>query len=119
MWKILSEHILKKIPRLYETEGDKVKEKMIYLHFFVAGSDWYIAEFDGEDTFFGFACLNRWKDLAEWGYISYKELKGLRVEQPIIFNGKPEVIFLQVECKADWKVKKAKDSQLIRECQGW
>lgn len=53
------------------------------------------------------------------GYISFQELKELRVEQPIIFNGKPEVIFLQVECEVDWKLKKAKDIQLIRECQGW
>lgn len=75
MWNIPSEHILNKIPRLYETESIETKEKKIYLHFFVAGSDWYIAEFDGEDTFFGFACLNRWKDIAEWATSHSKNSK--------------------------------------------
>ena len=85
----------------------------------MCNSDWYIAEFDGDDTFFGFACLNGWKDLAEWGNISFKELKDLRVEQPIVVEGKREVMFLEVECDEYWMVRKAKDIKLIRECQGW
>ena len=44
---------LDKIPRLYETENTPLKDKLIYLHFFVGGCDWYIAEYDGEKVFWG------------------------------------------------------------------
>ena len=77
MWNQPTEVELNKIPRLYATEDVPAKDKVIHLHFFLGSSDWYLAEYDGDDIFFGFACLNNWKDLAEWGYISYKELKEL------------------------------------------
>jgi len=48
---------LSKIPKLYETESIPTEEKMIHLHFFLGGCDWFIAEFDGEDIFFCFAIL--------------------------------------------------------------
>lgn len=87
MWNQPTEVELATIPRLYETEDVSTRDKMIHMHFFLGNSDWFIAEFDGEDTFFGFACLNEWTDCAEWGYISFKELKELKVEQPILFGG--------------------------------
>ena len=43
MWNIPSEERLKRIPRLYETEKVPLKDKLIYLHFFIGGCDWYIA----------------------------------------------------------------------------
>ena len=49
---------LSKIPKLYETEHIPLQDKLIHLHFFIGGCDWYIAEFDGEDLFWGFAILN-------------------------------------------------------------
>ena len=55
MWNIPSKERLAKIPRLYETEHVLLKDKLIYLHFFIAGCDWYIAEYDGRDLFFAFA----------------------------------------------------------------
>jgi len=115
MWNPPSESALRKLPRLYETEDVEAKEKLIYLHFFVAGSDWFVAEYDGEDVFFGFACLNGWKDCAEWGYISFQELRDLKVRQS--FGGK--VMYLEVEYDEYWDVRKAKDVKLISECQGW
>ena len=42
------EERLEKIPRLYETEHVPLKDKLIYLHFFIGACDWFIAEFDGE-----------------------------------------------------------------------
>ncbi|MCK4347831.1 MAG: hypothetical protein KAW47_04365 [Thermoplasmatales archaeon] len=48
MWNTPTKSALTKIPRLYETEGIEAKDKLIHLHFFVGGSDWYIAEYDGE-----------------------------------------------------------------------
>lgn len=119
MWNTSGPKSLRKLPRLYETEDVEIGEKVIYLHFFVAGSDWFIAEYDGEDTFFGFACLNGLKEFAEWGYISFQELKDLKVKQPILLNGKRKVIYLEVECDVGWEIRKAKDVELIRECQNY
>ena len=119
MFNIPSEKALKKIPRLYETESVEASDKLIYLHFFLVGSDWFIAEYDRKDTFFGFTCLNGWKDLAEWGYILFKELKELQMKQPIVVEGKHEVMFLEVECDEYWMVRKAKEVKLICECQKW
>ena len=56
-------------------------------------------------------------EFAEWGYISFKELKELEVEQPILINGEPGMVLLQVDCDKYWKVRKAKDIPLIYECQ--
>ena len=58
MWNVPSKERLDKIPRLYETESIPLKDKLIYLHFFLGGCDWYIAEYDGEDLFWGYAILN-------------------------------------------------------------
>jgi hypothetical protein len=110
---------LAKIPRLYETENVPAKDKVIHMHFFIGNSDWYIAEYDGEDTFFGFVCLNGWTDLAEWGYISYKELKELKVEAPVSINGQRALIPLEVDRDLYWMPRKAFNVSLIRECQGW
>jgi hypothetical protein len=40
---------LARIPRLYATEHTPLQDKLIHLHLFVAGSDFYIAEYDGQD----------------------------------------------------------------------
>ena len=53
MWNTPSQERLKKIPKLYETENILLKDKLIYLHFFIVGCDWYIAEYDGDDAFRG------------------------------------------------------------------
>ena len=57
MWNELTEKELSKIPKLYETEDTTLGEKVIYEHFFIGNSDWYIAEYDGDDLFFGYAIL--------------------------------------------------------------
>ncbi|MCA9732683.1 DUF2958 domain-containing protein [candidate division KSB1 bacterium] len=78
MWNTPNPEKLAKIPRLYDTENVPLEEKIIHLHFFIGACDWYIAEFDGEDTFFGYANLGD-PDMAEWGNISFSELKSLNV----------------------------------------
>jgi hypothetical protein len=40
--------------------------------------DWYIAEYDGDDLFWGYANLGDDQN-AEWGYISFQELKEIKV----------------------------------------
>jgi hypothetical protein len=119
MWNEPTEVELNKIPRLYETENVPAKDKIIWMHFFLGNSDWFIVEYDGDDIFFGFACLNGWTDLAEWGYISYKELKELKVEAPVSINGQRALIPLEVDRDLNWISRKAFNVSLIRECQGW
>lgn len=79
MWNIPSKERLASIPRLYETESIKSKDKIIHLHFFIGHCDWYIVEFDGDNLFFGYAILNGYEQNAEWGYISFDELKEINI----------------------------------------
>jgi hypothetical protein len=51
MWNTPTKEELANIPRLYETENIPLKDKIIHMHFFIGGCDWFIAEYDGEDLF--------------------------------------------------------------------
>lgn len=97
MWNTPTAERLSIIPRLYETESIPLSDKHIYLHFFIGSCDWYIAEYDGEDIFFGYAILNGDTDNAEWGYISFKELQELKVG------------FIEVDCELEeyWQIREA------------
>lgn len=105
MWNEPSQEELTKIPLLYETETIPPLDKLIYLHFFINGCDWYIAEYDGEDIFFGYVILNRDFLNAEWGYISFMDLKS------IIIND-----CFQIDCEKNWIVKRAGDIENIKQC---
>jgi len=50
MWNTPDRGQLAQIPRFYETEHIPLEEKLIYYHFFIGGCDWYVAEYDGDDT---------------------------------------------------------------------
>lgn len=97
MWNVPTKERLDKIPRLYETENVPVENKLIYLHFFIGSCDWYIAEFDGDDVFWGYAILNADLQNAEWGYISFSELREVRVQG-----------WCEVDCELEeyWRVKR-------------
>ena len=109
MWNEPSKERLATIPRLYETEHTPLKEKLIYLHFFIGACDWYIAEYDGEDLFWGFVILNDDFINAEWGYISFSELKSITVHG------------CEIECEIElaWEVKRAVEIDRIRRARGW
>lgn len=98
MWNIPSQTRLDEIPRLYATENQPLGDKLIYLHFFIFASDWYVAEFDGVDTFFGYAILNDDHLNAEWGYYSFKELQSIRVAG------------IEIDCETDisWQIRPAR-----------
>lgn len=110
MWNIPSKERLDKIPRLYETEHVPLRDKVIQLHFFIGGADWFICEYDGEDLFFGFAILNNDYQCAEWGYVSFRELKSIQIDG-----------WLEIDCELEehWKPKRAIDIEKIRTAQGW
>jgi hypothetical protein len=105
MWNEPSAERLAKIPRLYETERIPLKEKLIYLHFFIGGCDWYVAEYDGEDLFWGYAILNDDHQCAEWGYISFRELKEIKVAG-----------WMEIDCELEehWHVRRASEIKRIR-----
>ena len=101
MWNEPKPERLSRIPRLYETENVTLKDKIIHLHFFLAGCDWYIAEFDKDkDLFWGYAILNGDYQMAEWGYVSFSELKSIKVQD-----------WLEVDCETEdvWEPKKASE----------
>ena len=104
MWNTPTEKRLSKIPRLYETEGVELKDKLVYLHFFIGSSDWYITEFDGEDTFWGYAILNGDDQMAEWGYVSFTELKEIKVG------------YVEIDCELEkfWRIKPASEIDNIK-----
>ena len=48
-------------------------------HFFIGGTDWYVLEWDGHDTIFGYTILNGDTEMAEYGYTSLSEIQSVRV----------------------------------------
>lgn len=79
MWNAPTARELSRIPGLYQNEHVPVTDKIIYMHFFIRGCDWYAAEFDGNDLFFGYVVLNGDMDNAEWGYFSLAELRSVNI----------------------------------------
>ena len=110
MWNEPTKERLAKIPNLYETEETPLKGKLIYLHLFIGGCDWYIAEYDGEDLFWGFAILNNDYDMAEWGYISFAELKSIKIDG-----------WLEIDCELEenFPIQRALEIEKIKKANGW
>lgn len=105
MWNIPSQERLNLIPQLYETENTPLADKLIYLHFFIGGCDWYVAEYDGDDRFWGYVILNSDHVNAEWGYFSFRELKEIKI------GG-----WCEVDCELEeyWTVKQVCEIEKIK-----
>lgn len=70
---------VKALPALYGTEEIKAQDKIMGVHCFIGGSDWWFCEARVEEgLLYGFACLNEDWQNAEWGYSSIEELKSAR-----------------------------------------
>ena len=90
---LLPNDIRKQLPKLYATERVPAADKIAVVKFFTPDTSWswYVCEFDGDDTLFGFVIGLE----AEWGYISLAELQsvrgplGLRVERDRYWRPKP------------------------------
>ena len=86
--KLLTKELLKRIPKLFETEHDP--DPMVYTKFFFPYStwEWYVIEFDGEENFFGLVDGHE----VELGNFSLRELMrtqdhlGLPIERDISFR---------------------------------
>ena len=103
MWNTPSVDDLKRlgIPMLYETEKTHIEDKLIYLHFFLGNCDWFVSEWDEDDLFFGYANLGDYQ-CAEWGYISFTELKSLRI-----------VYGIEVDFDMHWQIRRASEVEKI------
>ena len=92
--KLVTAEIAKKLPPLYAQDG--VEDPIVYLKLFnpVGAGTWYVTEYDGEDTFFGYVDLGD-PFCAELGYISKSELEGAKlpfgmsIERDAHFTPKP------------------------------
>lgn len=103
MWNAPKKKQLAKIPALYtnDKQSTPLEDTLIYLHFFVGSCDWFVAEYDGEDLFWGYANLGD-DDMSEWGYLSFEEIKSLKINK-----------WLEVDCDLHWQVKPAKEIDKI------
>ena len=104
MWNTPPAEALERIPKLYATASIPAAEKIIHLHFFFGGCDWYVAEYDGDELFFGYAVLNDDLPNAEWVFISFSELKdisiyGLEVDRDVYWKPTPAG---EIERIKDW-----------------
>ena len=89
--KLLTEELRRQIPSMKSQENNR--NPMVVAKFFNPGGagTWYVIEFDGEDTFFGYVCGLGDNEL---GYFSLRELQdfrgrfGLGIERDIHFTPK-------------------------------
>lgn len=95
---------LSKVPDLYATEQIPLEDKLVYFHFTIDKSHWWIMEFDGDDIFFGYVLLNGWLQDAELGYFNFSDLESVKL------GG-----LLEVVNDPTWIIRPVKDIGLIRE----
>lgn len=81
--KLLTEELKRKIPGLYETDGEKDKTCYVKLFNPYGNQTWYICEYGGGDAF-GYVDLGYGYEL---GYFNIKELEDIRIGG---FGGKIE-----------------------------
>lgn len=90
--KLLDAKTRKALPPMNSTEETPVDQKTIVAKFFGPGRwTWYAAEFDGEDTFFGFVKSGLGEDCDEWGYFSLSEFEVNGIERDLHFRPAPFV----------------------------
>ncbi len=108
MWNKPTTENLRKLPPLYSTESTQLKKKVIHMHFFLGGCDWFATEYDEEQQlFFGFVILNNDYEMAEWGYFSLPELASIKSS------------FMEVDRDLHFPPTKAENIPAICKAQGW
>jgi len=112
MLNLPPKEVLNQIPRLQANEKARtsIGNIVIHLHLFAAVYDWWIAEFDGVDLFWGFVNLGD-NDMAKWDCTSYVELKsicnGVLVMQVVNAHTEKIIDYLppMIEWDENWKPK--------------
>jgi hypothetical protein len=94
--KLLTKQNLGALPPLYSQDG-KGLDATVHVKFFGGGRwTWYVTEYDGDDTFFGYVLSGLGPDCDEFGYFSRAELEALRfpplnlpIERDLHFTPRP------------------------------
>jgi len=108
MWNKPNNEELSALPAIYSTEHVPLKEKVVYMHFFLGGCDWYACEYSpGSRSFFGFVVLNNDYEMAEWGYFDLDELSEIKIK------------WVEIDRDLHWKPRKAVEVDTICKAQGW
>jgi hypothetical protein len=80
-------------PRLYTQDG-KGYDATVHAHYFVAGCDWLVTEYDpSDDLTFGWCCLNGDRQNAELGYTSLTEMEEVEIPLTLQLGDGREVGF--------------------------
>ena len=74
--KLMPKALKEKIPALY-AQDDKGENAIVHAHYFnpYGRGDWWVLEYDGNDTFFGYVDLG----YPELGYFTLSELENARI----------------------------------------
>ena len=104
MWNIPSEERLEKIPRFHKTRNTPLEDRLVYLHFFIRGFNWYVFEFDGKDLFWGYTILYECAD--DNILFSFRALKALKTEDELV----------EVDCETTdkWMIRKLSEIAEIK-----
>ena len=108
MWNKPTENQLSKLPELYSSGHLPIMEKVIHMHFFLGGCDWYAAEYDKDIQDF-FVILNNDYAMAEWGYFNFVELCELKVQYVEVDR---DIHFTPVKANCIEKIKRAESEKL-------
>lgn len=103
MWDEPTKQQLVAIPGLQQTRETPVDDRVVHVHFMLGGIDWYVVEFDGKDTFYGYIDYHDPLNEPEWQLFSFAELKNKRIHgaevicdpywQPKPFSERPINLF--------------------------
>jgi hypothetical protein len=123
MWNEPTPEELARLPPFYTNDDVPLAEQLIQMHFFIGGCDWYVVEYDPvECMFFGYAILNGDFECAEWGYVSFDELREIQVDLRVSINGgdrRRVKNALEVDRDLFWTVRPASEVKNICKGMGW
>ena len=78
--KLMTKEVAKLIPKLGETDGKPMTERTVPVKFFdpTGRFTYYVLEYDGDDTLFGYCVSPLGADCDELGYASLAELQAVK-----------------------------------------
>ncbi len=106
----------KETPRFYSTEEISSDEKIVYEHYFMAGTgiDYFVLEYDEEsDEIFCWAEIL--PDCGELGYSSMKELESISVAIPVRTQFNTFEIQARIERDEHWERKTLSEALALRQ----
>lgn len=80
---LMIKKLARKIPKIMETEGSGADEIVVWVHYFKNNQHWYVIEYDGADTFFGYAVCSV---VGEFGHYYLSELAKQGFKRDLSWN---------------------------------